>query len=99
MRGSLVHMPRSLRSNRTAWCLSHSRTKVALLIETSNAYARGVLQGVVSYIHENESWSFHLMEHGRGDDPPSWLAHWDGAGIIARIESRKIADAVVNSKV
>jgi len=26
--------------------------KVALLIETSNAYARGLLRGIVSYIHE-----------------------------------------------
>jgi LacI family transcriptional regulator len=91
-------MPRSLRSTRAASSLSRSRPKVALLIETSNAYARGVLHGVVSYIREHESWSFYLMEQGRGDDPPSWLAHWDGDGIIARIESKKIAKAVVNSK-
>jgi LacI family transcriptional regulator len=38
------------------------------------------------------------MEQGRGDDPPSWLAHWDGDGIIARIESKKIARVIVNSK-
>lgn len=91
-------MPRSLRSTRAAWPLSRSRPKVALLIESSNAYARGVLHGVVSYIREHEPWSFYLMEHGRGDDPPSWLAHWDGDGIIARIEGKKIANAVVNSK-
>jgi LacI family transcriptional regulator len=91
-------MPRSLRSTPTAWSLSRSRPRVALLIETSNAYARGLLYGVVSYIREHESWSFYLMEQGRGDDPPSWLAHWDGDGIIARIESKKIANTVVNSK-
>lgn len=74
------------------------RQRVALLIETSNAYARGVLRGVVSFIREHEPWSFYLFEQARGDDPPSWLNHWDGDGIIARIESRRIARAVLNSK-
>ena len=45
--------------------------KVALLIETSNAYARGLLRGVVTYIREHRPWSLYLAEHGRGDKPPS----------------------------
>jgi LacI family transcriptional regulator len=70
---------------------------VAILIETSNAYARGLLQGVVHYIREHRPWSFHLMEQGRGDDPPPWLAGWEGDGIIARIETPRIARAVVRT--
>lgn len=73
------------------------RRQVALLIETSNAYARGLLQGVVHYIREHQPWSFHLMEQGRGDDPPAWLAAWKGDGIIARIETPRIAQAVVRA--
>ena len=73
------------------------RRQVALLIETSNAYARGLLQGVVHYIREHRPWSFHLMEQGRGDDPPLWLAGWKGDGIIARIETPRIARAVVKT--
>ena len=73
------------------------RRQVALLIETSNAYARGLLQGVVHYIREHQPWSFHLMEQGRGDDPPPWLEGWQGDGIIARIETPRIAAAVVRS--
>jgi LacI family transcriptional regulator len=38
-----------------------------------------------------------MMEQGRGDDPPPWLADWDGDGIIARIETPRIARAVVKS--
>jgi LacI family transcriptional regulator len=72
--------------------------KVALLIEMSNAYARGVLQGVVRYIREHESWSFYLVEQSRGEDPPSWLSHWDGDGVIARIESKKIARVIAGCK-
>ena len=78
---------------------SSRRKQVALLIETSNAYARGLLQGVVHYIREHRPWSFHLMEQGRGDDPPPWLAGWKGDGIIARIETPRIARAVVKTGV
>ncbi|MBC7365206.1 MAG: DNA-binding transcriptional regulator [Undibacterium sp.] len=73
------------------------RRQVALLIETSNAYARGLLQGVVHYIREHQPWSFHLMEQGRGDDPPAWLEGWKGDGIIARIETPRIAAAVMKT--
>lgn len=65
--------------------------KVALLIETSNSYARGLLRGIVSYIRENRQWSIYLSEHNRGDRPPTWLSKWDGDGIIARIENAAIA--------
>ncbi len=68
--------------------------KVALLIETSNAYARGLLCGVVGYIREHQPWSVYLSEHTRGDKVPAWLAGWDGNGIIARIENRSIAEAL-----
>ena len=62
----------------TARDISLRRRKVALLIETSNAYARGLVQGVVHYVREHRPWSFQMMEQGRGDDPPPWLANWDG---------------------
>ncbi|MEW6160085.1 MAG: DNA-binding transcriptional regulator [Verrucomicrobiota bacterium] len=68
--------------------------KVALLIETSNSYARGLLRGIVSYIRERGIWSLYLSEHNRGDKPPAWLLDWDGDGIIARIENAAIAEAL-----
>lgn len=68
--------------------------KVALLVETSNAYARGLLRGIVSYIREHRQWSLYLSEHNRGDQPPGWLARWNGHGIIARIENHAIAQGL-----
>ncbi len=68
--------------------------KVALLIETSNAYARGLLAGIVHYTREHRPWSLHLAEHSRGDRPPAWLGRWDGHGVIARIENEASARAV-----
>lgn len=73
------------------------RRSVALLVETSNAYARGVLAGVVAYVRGHEPWSLHLPELGRGDSPPAWLARWRGDGIIARIETPEIARAVART--
>jgi LacI family transcriptional regulator len=68
--------------------------KVALLIETSNAYARGLLRGIMSYLREHRPWSIYLSEHSRGDRPPRWLKQWNGHGIIARIENTAMAEAL-----
>lgn len=72
---------------------------VALLIETSNAYARGLLGGIASYIHEHELWSIYLLEQERGAAPPSWLKNWEGDGLIARIENKAIAKVVSKLKI
>jgi LacI family transcriptional regulator len=74
------------------------RRAVALLIETSNAYARGLLSGIMSYVRQHKPWSIYLPELGRGDTPPQWLARWKGDGIIARIETAEIARAVARTR-
>jgi len=71
-----------------------SRRSVALLIETSNAYARGVLQGVIRFVHQHEPWSIFLPEQDRTSPPPQWLQKWSGDGIIARIETSEVAQLV-----
>ncbi len=75
------------------------RRSVALLIETSNAYARGLLEGIVSYTRAHDSWSIYLPEQERGARPPDWLADSLIDGIIARIETAEIAAAVGNRMV
>ncbi len=65
--------------------------KVALLIETSNSYARELLQGVRSWVREHEAWTIRLTEQGRGAAVPAWLQGWDGNGVIARVENSRIA--------
>lgn len=72
---------------------------VALLIETSNAYARGLLSGIVAYMHEHETWSIYLPEQERGASPPDWLQNWPGDGLIVRIENDTIAAAVRTLKI
>lgn len=74
------------------------RPAVALLIETSNAYARGLLEGIVAFVREHDSWSLYLPEMARGELPPDWLARWRGNGMIARVENLAIARAIRRSK-
>ena len=66
------------------------RRRVALLIESSNVYGRELLRGIRSWSREKDSWSFRLVEEGRGAVKPGWLASWDGDGIIARVENKTI---------
>ena len=68
-----------------------SAPKVALLVETSNSYARELLHGVRSWVRENGPWSIRLTEQGRGAAVPAWLNRWDGDGVIARVENAEIA--------
>ena len=74
------------------------RRSVALLIETSNAYSRGVLQGIAEYVRHHERWSIFLPEQERGGKPPRWLGRWRGDGIIARIETDEAASALKKTK-
>ena len=68
--------------------------RVAVLIETSRAYGRGLLEGVASYICERGPWSLYFKPQGLGEPPPPWLKHWDGDGILARIDDQRMARAV-----
>jgi len=67
---------------------------VALLIETSNEYARGLLKGIMSYTRTHRPWSIYLGEHSRLGTDFSWLADWRGDGILARIETDEMARLV-----
>ncbi len=75
------------------------RKSVALLIETSNAYARGLLEGIVEYQRQRDSWSVFLPEQERGATPPKWLRTWKGDGVIARIETAEIAKSISQLRV
>jgi LacI family transcriptional regulator len=78
--------------------LMRVRRSVALLVETSNAYGRGLMDGIIAYQREHDLWSIYLGEQERGARPPAWLRNWKGDGIIARIETDAIAAVVRRMK-
>src|SRR5262245_6029910 len=67
---------------------------VALLIETSRGYGRGLLEGVIRYQREHGPWSIYFQPHGLEAPAPRWLKGWHGDGILARIDNRQMARAV-----
>ena len=73
--------------------------KVALLIETSNTYARDVLHGIRAWQREHGGWTLRLSEQGRGEGVPDWLRDWRGDGVIARVESARMAAALRRKRI
>jgi LacI family transcriptional regulator len=78
-------------SNRQEKPSEKPQKHVALLIETSNEYSRGLLSGIKSYMRTHRPWSIYLGEYSRREADLSWLHHWQGDGIIARIENEETA--------
>lgn len=70
------------------------RPRVALLIESSRAYGRGLLLGVAKYVREHGPWSISLQEQSLCDVIPEWLDRWKGDGIITRLDNRKMANVI-----
>ncbi|HZE99738.1 MAG TPA: xylose operon transcription regulator XylR, partial [Planctomycetota bacterium] len=55
--------------------------KVALLIETSSSYGRGLLRGISRYAGKHGPWSFFLEPGGQDEHPPP-LRDWGVDGVI-----------------
>lgn len=70
---------------------------VALFIESSRAYGRSLLQGVVRYQRAHGPWSIYFQPHDLDAAPPRWLKGWRGDGILARINDRRMAQAVLRT--
>lgn len=69
--------------------------RIALLIESSRNYGRGILRGIARYAHVHGPWSFYTQERELHSGIPAWLRTWKGNGIIARIENRRIGRALL----
>lgn len=75
--------------------MSKQLPRVALLIESSRNYGRGILHGIARYVHTNGPWSCFTQERELQSGIPDWLKNWKGDGIIARIEDQRTARALL----
>lgn len=64
--------------------MSNRPPHVALIVETSKVYGREILLGVSRFLSLHGPWSIFTQERGQNDPDPSWLADWQGDGIITR---------------
>jgi LacI family transcriptional regulator len=69
--------------------------RVALLVESSRTYGRGILRGIARYAHAHGPWSFFVTERDLHAGIPELLNSWQGDGIIARIEDRRMAQRLL----
>jgi LacI family transcriptional regulator len=72
--------------------------RVAVWIETSRGYARGLIRGVAAYVRQHGPWSIYFTPHGQFDALPTWLRTWKGDGILARIENRQMARVLLATR-
>ncbi len=71
--------------------------RVALLIETSREVGRSILSGVERYARLYGPWAFHLFPGDLAQQLEE-VRTWNATGIIARIETPEVAQAVLESK-
>src|SRR5689334_17266468 len=67
--------------------------KVALLLETSTGYGRGLLRGIVRYSRLHGPWSLYVAP-GHLEQALPKAKSWGGTGIIARIRSPRMAQLI-----
>lgn len=72
---------------------------VALLVETSRSYGRGVLQGIRRWLSEHGPWSVYLEPRALESGAPPWLRGWKGQGILTRTGSAAVARLVRAARV
>ena len=70
------------------------RLNIAVLVEWSRAYGRGVLAGVAEYVQAHGRWRIFHTERRLSDDGPAWFEGWQGDGIIARVENPRLLEQI-----
>ena len=70
--------------------------KVALLIETSSSYGRGLLRGIARYARLHGPWAFFIEPGGQEETPPP-LREWGVDGVMALFRSRTQARAILDA--
>lgn len=78
---------------------SSRRPRVALLVESSRAYGRGILNGVAKFVRQHDPWSIFFQDLNLCDATPGWLKNWRGEGIIVRLENADIISVIRRLKV
>lgn len=63
-----------------------STHEVAIVIEASASFSRGMLQGVSRWMDQHEGWMITIDDRERGGPVPGWLLRWNGHGLISGLE-------------
>lgn len=64
--------------------------EVAIVIEASASFSRGMLQGVSRWMDQHEGWMITIDDRERGVPVPGWLLRWNGHGLISGLEESSL---------
>ena len=73
--------------------------RVALLIETTRSYGRDLVLGIAKYIRIHGPWAIEFEEGDHLETVPEWFKRWKGDGVIARVKTPAIAQAIARKKI
>jgi LacI family transcriptional regulator len=62
------------------------RHRVAIVIDASTSFSRGVLAGVSRWMSEHGAWTITIDDRGCVTPIPAWLLGWAGDGLISGLE-------------
>lgn len=62
----------------------NTKRRVAVLLETSTGWGRGIIAGIYSHARQHPAWRIFVEARGRGD-PVELPRNWKGDGVIARV--------------
>jgi LacI family transcriptional regulator len=68
--------------------------RVAICVDKSRSYGRGVLRGIAEYVETHGRWSLHVDPRASGSYGVGWLRGWDGDGVLAFIDDPALADSL-----
>lgn len=70
---------------------------IAILVESSRAFGRGLIQGITDYASRRDDWQLHFQESSIGSNSMDWIAGRRIDGILARITGTKMAEDIAAS--
>lgn len=73
------------------------RPTVALLVETSRAYGRGLCRGIASFAQAHGEWNFVIQEGDLRSGLPAWLPGWKGDGILCRLHHAEASEMLARA--
>lgn len=74
------------------------KKRVLLIIETSRAYGRNLIEGISRFALECNDWHIHFEDRGLLEEPSGWLRRWQGDGILARTALPSLARLLKRKK-
>ncbi len=75
---------------------SKGQKAVALLVETSRAYGRGICRGVARFAEQHPDWMILYQERNLKESIPDFLRKYKVDGILMRVDQPSVARKIVS---